>query len=86
MANQKLTDEELATIKQLQERNDAVVKEFGQISLLQMGLEKRSENAKEYLEQLRAQEEAFGKELTEKYGSGTINMDTQEFIATPEAE
>ena len=80
MANQKLTKEEVATIKKIQESNDAVIKELGQIELVRMGVDKRRKNAEDYLEQLRQEEETFGKALTEKYGAGSIDLDKQEFI------
>jgi hypothetical protein len=80
MANQKLTREELEKLQEIQQKNAAVIQELGQIGLAQINIEKRQENAEAYLENLRKDESAFAKELEEKYGSGTINLEKGEFI------
>jgi hypothetical protein len=82
MANQKLTQEELQTIAELQQKNNAVVSELGQIELTRMAVESRRANAEAYLAELRKQEDEFGKELSEKYGAGSIDLESGEFIPT----
>lgn len=82
MENQKLTQEELQKIAELQQRNNAVVSEFGQIELAKMGVDARRTNAEAYLAELRKEEEEFGKELSDKYGSGSIDLESGEFIPT----
>lgn len=86
MENQKLTQEELQTIAELQQKNNAVVSELGQIELTRMAVEARRANAEAYLAELRKEEEEFGKELSDKYGAGSIDLESGEFVPAPEAE
>tara|TARA_R110000803_G_C11986669_1_gene321395 strand:+ start:2751 stop:3032 length:282 start_codon:yes stop_codon:yes gene_type:complete len=86
MENQKLTEQELQTIKELQQKNNAVVAELGQIELTRMSVEARRANAESYLTDLRKEEEDFGKELSDKYGTGSIDLESGEFVPTPTEE
>lgn len=83
MENQKLTQEELQAIAELQQKNNAVVAELGQIEITRMAVESRRANAEAYLAELRKEEEEFGKTLSEKYGSGSIDLQSGEFVPTP---
>ena len=84
MENQKLTEDELQKIGELQQKNNAVVSELGQIELIKMNVEARRQAAEKYLTDLREEEEGLGKELSDKYGSGSINLETGEFVPAPE--
>ena len=86
MENQKLTQEELQKIAELQEKNRAAVMELGEIAMITLNLEKRQEGAEKFIEELRAEEQTFGKELSEKYGNGTINLESGEFVPAPAQE
>ena len=86
MENQKLTEEELQKIGELQQKNNAVVSELGQIELIKMNVAARREAAEKYLTDLREEESTLGKELSDKYGSGSINLETGEFVPAPEEE
>jgi hypothetical protein len=83
MANQKLTQEELQKFQEVQQKNAALVQELGQIGLAQLNLDKRQDNAEKYLDQLREEETAFVKELEDKYGQGSIDLEKGEFIPAP---
>jgi len=84
MANKKLTQEELQTIAELQQKNNAVVSELGQIELTRMAVESRRANAETYLADLRKEEDEFGKTLSDKYGIGSIDLDSGEFVPAEE--
>jgi hypothetical protein len=86
MENQKLTQEELQQIADLQNKNRAVVSEFGEIELIKLSIEARVENAKKFLAELREAEQTFGKELSEKYGDGTVDLQSGEFVPAPAQE
>jgi len=86
MANQKLTQEELQRIAQLQQQNQAIVLELGSIELAKMSVDARRENAEKALEELRSAEQQLAKDLQETYGDGTINLETGEFEPTPVEE
>jgi len=85
MSNQKLTEEELKSIKDFQERNNAVVSELGNLEVTKIQIEARSKEILEYYNNLKEEENTFGKELSEKYGNGTIDLEKGEFIPAPEA-
>lgn len=86
MENTKLSQEEFQQIQALQEKNRAITLEFGEIELIKLNLERRTENAKKFLNSLREEESSFGKELSEKYGDGTVDLTTGEFVPAPAAE
>lgn len=86
MANQKLTQEELQTIAELQQKNTAVVSELGQIELARMSVEARRANAENFLAELRKQEEELANSLNEKYGAGSIDLQSGEFVPAPQPE
>lgn len=84
MANEKLTQEELQRIQQLQNQSQAIVSELGTIEISRMNLDARYNAAKDALNALREAEQGLAKELQEKYGDGTINLDTGEIELTEE--
>ena len=78
----KLTDEEIQKINDLQQKREALVTELGQVNLAKLNLEERENKAKEFYGELLVEEATLGKELTEKYGSGQINLETGEITIT----
>ena len=76
--NKVLTQEELQTLKTIQEETQAIVIEFGEIELFQIQLNNRKENAKKFLEDLSKKEQDFHQSIFEKYGKITINPQTGE--------
>ena len=82
----KLTQEELEKIQLLQEKNRAVVMELGEISLITLNLGKRQEAAEKFIADLREEENTFGKELSDKYGDGSVDLKTGEFVPAPKEE
>ena len=62
MANQKLTQEELDKLQELQQKNAALVQELGQISLNEINLDARKEAAETFLAELRESESDLVKE------------------------
>ena len=81
MESKKLTQEELQQVKIIQQKNQSVIVEFGQIELLKLDLKNRADNAKAYLTELREEEKTLSEFLEQKYGKGTINSETGEFTS-----
>ena len=81
MAVSKLTEEELLQLQQIQNNNQAIVREFGQIAIAELDLDKRRENAETFLDNLRKAETETAKTLEEKYGRGNINLQSGEFVS-----
>ena len=86
MENKKLTTEEIQRITELQQKNNTLVTELGQVELIKLNLQLRKESAEKFCEELRSEEQELAKELTDKYGSGSINLETGEFVPNPPQE
>jgi len=86
MENKKLTTEEIEKFQSIQQKNNLVVNELGNIELTKLQVERRRTEALNFLNTLREEEQAFGKELSEKYGDGTIDIEKGEFIPYPTQE
>jgi len=82
MANQKLTEEELKTIKEIQEQNQALAMELGNLEITKIQVENRYDELVEYHNQLKTKEQELGKQLSEKYGNGTVDLDKGEFVSS----
>jgi hypothetical protein len=75
----KLSTEELTQVKELQQKFQSAQFEFGEIEIAKLQLEKRYENAKEFLSNLQKEEETFSQSLFEKYGKIDLNLETGEY-------
>ena len=75
---QFLTQEELQTLKTIQNGTQNLILELGEIEMIKIQLENRSNNAKEFLQNLSNQEIEFTKSISEKYGKASINPETGE--------
>ena len=89
----KFTDEELKSLQELQNTYASISTQFGQVKVSRINLEKQIENlddAENQLEQSweenRQTESDLVKSLNEKYGAGTLNPTTGEFIPRPTEE
>ena len=82
----KMTAEEIEKFQSIQQKNNLVVNELGAIELVNLQIERRRTEAMNFLTSLREEEQAFGKELSEKYGDGSIDLEKGEFIPAPSAE
>ena len=85
--NKKFIKEELDQIKELREKNNSLIQQFGQLKverlLTNQRLEKLSEaeeNLHSEYTDLQQQEKDLVKKLNEKYGAGTVDIDSGEFI------
>ena len=83
----KFSDEELNTVKEIQQEYVNIQNQFGQIAMTKIRIEDQmdnilraeEENRKKLLE-VQTKERKFLDGITEKYGEGTLNPDTGEFI------
>lgn len=83
MAESKvLSTDELAKLKEFQQRDNQLVFNLGQTELQIQVLESQKDQILEANTKLVAERNEFGKTLTEKYGSGTINLETGEVSTT----
>ena len=80
MENQKLLQEELQLIDDIQKRMQAVKTELGQLALAKIDLKNRKVNVENYLTETQEMETKLVKDLEEKYGKGTIDLESGTFI------
>ena len=76
----KLTEDELKLINKIKNTRELLLKEFGKISILEIQTENRKEAAKLEFENLENTQIEFAKQLEEKYGKGTIDIESGIFI------
>lgn len=82
MAESKvLTTDELSKLQEFRNKDNQLVFNLGQTELQIQGLEEQKDQILEAAKQLAAERNEFGQTLTEKYGSGTINIETGEISA-----
>jgi uncharacterized protein YaaN involved in tellurite resistance len=80
MEIKKLTEEEVLKLKTLQTQFQELVIAVGDTETQIMEIELRKEKFKSDLIQLKQQESVLVKELEDKYGNGSISLETGEFI------
>ena len=76
-----LTEEEQATLKEIQSNTRALVVELGEIELVKLQVEKRHKNAKTFLAELGEKEKEFTQKVFETYGKCTIDPETGEITS-----
>ena len=87
MANKaiKFTEEEVQSLQNLQRTYQQITLAFGQLAVSKLALEERDANLKNALADTKNKENELAKSLTEKYGKGSLNIETGEFTPTEEA-
>ena len=87
MANKaiKFTEEEVQSLQNLQRTYQQITLAFGQLEVSKLALEERNSNLKNMLADTKGKENELAKSLTEKYGKGSLNIETGEFTPTEEA-
>ena len=76
----QLDQGELNVLKQIKNANKELLQELGQIKLLELNLESRINSAKEYQTQLIGKERQISKQLQDKYGQGSIDLNSGTFL------
>lgn len=82
----KFTEEELQTLQNLQSTYNQITLAMGQVSLQKIQLEEREESILNTLSEVREKENTLAKELTDKYGKGSLNIETGDFTPIVEEE
>ena len=77
-----LIQEEINELKSIQEQNNNLIFNFGQIEIAAQNLEIQKDSLKQALVALKEKENALAATLQDKYGNGNINIETGEFTKT----
>jgi predicted phage-related endonuclease len=80
MKIEKLTEREILSVKEIQKIRAEVIEKYGLIEMTIQDLELQKQEVNEELKELKSNEITLSQELQSKYGKGTINIDSGEFI------
>jgi hypothetical protein len=75
-----LSQEELKNITTLQQQQDNFVVQLGQVEYQIGTLEKQKNIIKQNIESFEKKQVEVGDQLKQKYGEGTINLESGEFV------
>lgn len=76
---QKFTPQEIEKIKDLQVKFSQITMQFGQISINRNKLKEQENNLTSELLNLEKEEKNLANNFTEKYGKGSLDIETGEF-------
>ena len=77
-----IPSQDIDKIKKLQENLTSIGTQFGQIKIAKMKLEDQEIVLKKQLDLLTKEENSIAKAFTDKYGKGSLDVETGEFIPT----
>ncbi len=80
MEKQVLSQEEIQKLTELKSQFNELVGVVGNVEIQLMDLQLKKEQLKSSLQSLQQQEIAIAKELEDKYGQGSISLETGEFL------
>lgn len=80
MERKVLTPEEITQLKELKQGFVELTSAVGNVEIQIMNLELMKENLKSELSKLQQKEQVLAKNLEEKYGNGTISLESGEFL------
>jgi hypothetical protein len=76
----KLEKNELSQLNNIKNARSSVINEFGKISIIELQLSQRKNNAEINFAKIEEAQVDLAKNLEEKYGKGTIDIDSGVFI------
>ncbi len=77
-----VSNEDLETLKQLQADMDNIIVVFGQLAIQEAALKKTKASAEAELQNLKDRESKLAKDLSDKYGQGSLDLETGKFTST----
>ena len=80
MEKQVLTQEEIQSLKNIQNNQLLLIEQLGTLEYRILILEKEKQKLKQTLQNQLETEEQIGKQLQQKYGDGSIDLEKGEFI------
>jgi hypothetical protein len=83
MEKQVLTQEEIQSLKNIQSNQSLLIEQLGLLEYRILVLEKEKQKLKQTLQNQIETEEQIGKQLQQKYGDGSIDLEKGEFIPVP---
>tara|TARA_Y100001963_G_scaffold159556_1_gene263744 strand:+ start:3234 stop:3530 length:297 start_codon:yes stop_codon:yes gene_type:complete len=78
-SSQNFTNEELESLRNLRSQLSILTAKFGQISINKLKIEEAENDLRKELENLEKEEIRIAKSLSNKYGKGSINLESGTF-------
>jgi|TARA_R100000482_G_C5074781_1_gene123140 chromosome segregation ATPase len=78
----KITEQEIEKVKGLRVKFDQLINTIGQVEVQLYNLQEQKKELQMSLLNIQQEELTLAKELEEKYGKGTVSLDTGEFSPT----
>ena len=75
-----LTKEEIQQLSSLQEQQNDFVIQLGQVEYQKLLLNKQENSIKQQIEIFEEKQTGLAQQLEEKYGKGTVNLESGEFV------
>ena len=75
----KFTEEEIKSLRTLQNQVQQITIRFGQLHMSKLRLEETESVLKQKLSELQKEEIALAKSLSDKYGEGSLDIETETF-------
>jgi len=79
MEKVSLNQEEIQIIKDIQQKEQEIVSQLGQIEYQILSLNSQKEDLKNAIKDINKKGNKLGEDLQQKYGDGSINIETGEF-------
>ena len=76
----QFTNDEITKLRNLQSKFNNATIQFGQLKISQIKLKETESTLKNALKELEQEESTLAKSLTEKYGKGSLDIETGTFI------
>ena len=76
----KLEENELSQLNNIKNARSSIINEFGKISIIELQLSQRKMNAETNFAKIEEAQADFAIKLEDKYGKGTIDIDSGVFI------
>ena len=80
MKTEKLTEQEISSVKEIQKLRAEIIEKYGLIEMSIQDLKLQKQEITEEFKEIKITELKLSQELQSKYGVGTINIDSGEFI------
>jgi|TARA_B100000035_G_scaffold282979_1_gene264861 multidrug resistance efflux pump len=80
LESKKIEENDLNNLKQLQTETDRLVYSLGQLYIQKEKLSNTENDLKKAIHQIEQKEEELGKQLSSKYGVGTVNIEEGTFV------
>ena len=75
-----LSKEEISKLSSLQQQQDKFIIQLGQIEYQKNMLDQQKQNINQQIESFEQNQIQLAKQLEEKYGKGTVNLESGEFV------